>query len=312
VQAVRHVMVPSVSLNWRPDFSESFWGMYKPVQTDTLGNERRYSPLETGIYGTTSRGKNTSLGFSLNNTLEMKVRSKADTVNGGVKKIKLLEGLSFSSGYNFLADSMKLSVISFSGRTTLPGSVGISFSGSLDPYALNDDGGRIDRWQYKNGGLTRLTRFNFSFGYSFNQTASFVHEQLYGALPMLDPSGVYDRMQYAYVDFNVPWTFSFSYSFSYDKPGLVKRTTQTLNFDGSMSLTKNWKISAYSGWDFDASQLTTTSASIHRDLHCWVFSFTWTPIGSWKSWAFSINVNSAMLRDLKYDKRQSRFDQMPI
>jgi hypothetical protein len=312
VQAIRHVITPSVSLSWRPDFSEPLWGMYQSVQTDTLGNTMRYSPHQSGIYSTASRGKNTSLGFGLNNTLEMKVRSKSDTVNGGVKKIKILEGLSFNSGYNFLADSMRLSPISFSGRTTLPGNLGISFSGVLNPYALNENGNVINRWQYKDKGLVRLTSFNFSFGYSFNQTAAYKHEQLYGALPMLDPSGEYDGMRFAYVDFSAPWTFSFNYSFSYSKPGNIMKTMQTLNFNGDISLTQNWKVSATSGWDFDANKLTTTSVSIHRDLHCWVFDFTWTPIGSWKSWTFGIHVNSSLLKDLKYDKRQSRYDQQPI
>jgi hypothetical protein len=137
-----------------------------------------------------------------------------------------------------------------------------------------------------------------------------MHQEQYSAIPALDPTGMYDGMKFSYVDFNLPWSFSFSYSFSYNKPGHVATIMQTLNFNGDISLTKNWKIGMQSGFDFDAGKITSTSINIHRDLHCWEFRFSWIPMGSWQSWNFSINVKSALLKDLKYDKRQSRFDQM--
>jgi len=273
---------------------------------------KRFSPNQNGIYGTAGAGKNASLSFGLGNTLEMKVRSKSDTSGTGSKKIKLLEGLNFSASYNLLADSMKLSTIGFSGRTTLPGNLGISFNGTLNPYALNDDGRTYARWSYKDGSLVRLTNFGFSFGYAFNRDEKVTNTLPLPIAPDLDPMGLYDGLEVRYADFSLPWSFNVSYSFSYNKPAFVKSIVQTLNFSGSLSLTKNWQIGYQSGYDLAKREIAPTSVNLSRDLHCWAMSFSWIPIGSWKSWSFNIAAKSSMLRDLKYDRRISRFDQMPI
>jgi lipopolysaccharide assembly outer membrane protein LptD (OstA) len=313
VQAVRHVISPSVSLGWRPDFSDPAWGIYRSVQVDSMGRRQNYSPHQNGMYGTAGSGKNASLSFGLGNTLEMKVRSKSDTTGSGSKKIKLLEALNFSASYNLLADSMNLSNIGFSGRTTLFGVLGFSFNGVLNPYALNSDGRQTKYWHYsQTGKLARLTNFGFSFGYSFNR-----NEKVNNALPHpvvsdLDPMGEYDGLQVSYVDFTLPWSFSFSYSFSYSKPAFVQTIVQTLNFNGSFSLTPKWAFTFQSGYDLERRKIAPTSISLNRDLHCWMLSFSWVPIGSWKSWNFTINAKSSLLKDLKYDRRQSRFDQQPI
>ncbi len=320
VQAIRHVATPSVSLSWRPDFSDPGWGMYEEIQADSSGNKIRYSPNQNGIYGTAGAGKNASLSFSLGNTLEMKVKSKSDTTGTGTKKIKLLEALNFSASYNLLADSMQLSTIGFSGRTTLFGTLGISFQGTLDPYAYafrTDSRGvstayKTARWSYKSGPLVRLTNFGFSFGYAFNKDSK-VSNTLPQPVPsVLDPAGAYDGLQVAYADFSLPWTFNISYSFTYTKPYDIPTIMQTLNFNGSLSLTKKWQIGFQSGYDLAQRKIAPTSVNLSRDLHCWAMNFSWIPIGSWQSWSFNIAIKSSMLKDLKYDRRQSRFDQMPI
>ncbi|GHT68307.1 hypothetical protein FACS189452_07720 [Bacteroidia bacterium] len=319
IQAIRHVISPSVGFSWRPDFSENIpftntgWGMYTAIDSvaDKDGKPIMYSYNEGGIYGTAGRGKSASMSFSLGNTLEMKVRSKSDTTGTGSKKIKLLEALNFSSSWNFLADSMKLAPISFSARTTLFEKFGLNFTGTLNPYAINEKGNVYDKWQwYDKGPLLRLTAVSTSFSYSFNRTEEFKHAEQYAAIQALDPQGRYDGLRFAYVDFSLPWNFSFSYSFSYQKPGHVATISQTLNFSGDVSLTKNWKIGFQSGWDFKTGSVTSSSFNLHRDLHCWEMRFSWIPIGSYQSWNFGINVKSAMLKDLKYDKQQSRFDQI--
>jgi hypothetical protein len=322
IQAIRHVISPSVGLSWRPDFSEDFWGMYSTLTKDSAGRQVpikdakgkpiRYAHHEGSLYGTAGSGKSASMSFSLGNTLEMKVRSKSDTTGTGSKKIKLLEALNFSSSWNFLADSMKLAPISFSARTTLFEKFGLNFTGTLNPYAINEKGNLLKKWQWEtNGPLLRLTAVSTSFSYSFNRTEEFKHAEQYAAIQALDPQGRYDGLRFAYVDFALPWNFSFSYSFSYQKPGHVATISQTLNFNGDVSLTKNWRIGFQSGWDFKTGSVTASSFNLHRDLHCWEMRFSWIPIGSYQSWNFGINVKSAMLKDLKYDKQQSRYDQIP-
>jgi hypothetical protein len=324
VQAIRHVISPSIGISWRPDFSENIpftntgWGMYHPL-TDSAGNPVydqqgkmvTYSQNEGNIYGTAGRGKSASMSFSLGNTLEMKVRNKKDTTGTGSTKIKLLEALNFSSSWNFLADSMNLAPISFSARTTLFGKFGLNFTGTLNPYAINEKGNTYNRWQYKDGGLVRLTALSTSFSYSFNRTEEIKHAEQYAAIAALDPQGIYDGMKFAYVDFSLPWNFSASYSFSYSKPGHVPTINQTVNFNGDLSLTKNWRIGFQSGWDFKAGKIASSSFNLYRDLHCWEFRFSWIPMGAYQSWNFGINIKSSMLKDLKYDKQQSRYDQTP-
>jgi hypothetical protein len=313
VQAVRHVISPSVSLGWRPDFSDPMWGIYQRVKVDSTGRTQNYSPHQNGIYGTAGSGKNASLSFGLGNTLEMKVRSKSDTTGTGSKKIKLLEALNFSASYNLLADSMNLSNIAFSGRTTLFGTLGVSFNGVLNPYALSSEGRQTKYWHYtRTGKLARLTNFGFSFSYSFNRSEKVTNALPHPVVSDLDPMGEYDGLRISYVDFTLPWSFGFSYSFSYSQPAFVPTIVQTLNFNGSLSLTPKWAFTAQSGYDLERRRIAPTSVSLSRDLHCWMLSFSWVPIGSWKSWNFVINAKSSLLKDLKYDRRQSRFDQQPI
>ncbi|MCK4630087.1 MAG: LPS-assembly protein LptD, partial [Bacteroidales bacterium] len=112
-----------------------------------------------------------------------------------------------------------------------------------------------------------------------------------------------------YTDFNVPWTFSFRYNFNWSKLGIMEpNITQTLNFNGNLSLTSKWKIGFNSGWDFKNKELTYTSVNISRDLHCWQMRFSWIPLGSRQSYSFTISAKSAILSDLKYEKRKSWYD----
>nr|HPI45136.1 putative LPS assembly protein LptD [Tenuifilaceae bacterium] len=170
VQAVRHVITPSVSLSYRPDFSESQFGFYKQVQKDSLGNMEKYSIFSQGIYGGPGGGKSGVLNFSLNNILEMKILTPKDTANS-VKKVKILEGLSINASYNLLADSMNWSDISVSGRTSLFDKININFSGGFSPYALNSTGTKIAQFEYdKSGKLARFIRGNVGFDFSLNST----------------------------------------------------------------------------------------------------------------------------------------------
>lgn len=314
IQAIRHMMTPSVSVSWRPDFGKEFWGFYKEVQINRAGDKQKYALHEQGIYGASGRGQNASLSLSLGNTVEVKVKSVDTTGANATKKIKLLEGLNFSTSYNMLADSLGWAPISVTGRTTLFGKLGINFGGSLDMYAQGSQGQRINTTEWKaNKRPLRLTNFNFSFGYSFNDQGTVKNAEHLQTLPWaLDPTGqYYERPLFQYVDFKSPWSLSFNYSFSYyDRYGssFNDNLTQTFNFNGDISFTPKWKFGFNSGYDFKLKKLSTSSFNLHRDLHCWEFRVSWIPFGSWKSWDFGINVKSSILKDLKYNKRQSRFD----
>ena len=178
IQAIRHVMTPSVSFSYTPDFGDPSRGVYSEVQVDETGNTRTLSKYEGFAYGGPSRGKSRSMSFSLSNNIEMKVLSKNDSIEE-FKKIKIFDNLGFSSSYNFAADSFRLGNVSMNARTSLfKRALSISLSGTLDPYVyildsvtFNSKGVRraydrkIDRYTWNNGGgLGNLSRGTVSLG----------------------------------------------------------------------------------------------------------------------------------------------------
>ena len=73
----------------------------------------------------------------------------------------------------------------------------------------------------------------------------------------------------------------------------------TIRLSGDISLTPKWKIGVNTGYDFVAKEFSTTNISIHRDLHCWEMRFSVVPFGDRRSYSFTINAKSAILRDVK-------------
>ncbi len=92
IQAIRHVLTPSIGFSFAPDFGDPRYGYYRTRQTDSTGRTTTYSPYAVNAYGVPSSGKSMSLNFSLSQNLEMKVLSKRDT--SGMKKIKLIDDFS--------------------------------------------------------------------------------------------------------------------------------------------------------------------------------------------------------------------------
>lgn len=321
VQAIRHVITPSVSLSYRPDFSDPHYGFYKQVQKDTLGNLQTYSIFSNGIYGGPGGGKSGMVNFSIGNIVEMKMLSSKDTANP-VKKVKILEGFTISTSYNLLADSMNWSDISVSGRTNLFEKLNINFSGTFSPYAINSAGTKIDKFEYnETGKLARFTRGSLGFDISFSSAKSTETGKGSGAPVNGTPPGIVSDgsmfgesmgTQYGidYVDFNVPWNLRFSYNVSYSKPAFESSLVQTMSFSGDLSLTPKFKVAFSSGYDLKRKELTTTTLNFIRDLHCWEMRLTVIPLGYYKSFSFQINVKSSILQDLKYTKRDHYLDNL--
>ena len=329
VQAVRHTITPQVGFSYAPDFSKQKYGYYNTVQTDSLGNYKIYSPYSNQPYGVPGSGQQANLNFSLSQSLEMKVLSKRDT--SGVKKVKLIDELRISGSYNFLADSLGLSNLPVSFRTTIYGNFGLNLSFTLDPYEVTPTGTRINKLMLKRGRLGRVTNTGWSFGYTFksrenkSQPAAndinTIPPEYFN--PFSDPYGLMDptlRRHYmasSYYDFSIPWNLGFNYVISYSisyvnngTTGYKKNVSQTIGFNGSVNLTPKTGITFTSGFDIQNRKLTTTSVSITRDLHCWQMSFIWIPFGTHRSWSFNIGVKAASLADLKYDKSQSMYDNL--
>ncbi|WP_350206757.1 putative LPS assembly protein LptD [Ekhidna sp.] len=347
IQAIRHVMTPSVSFSYSPDFSDPKYGVYSDIQVDTLGNTQRVSRYEGFAYGSPPGGESKTLGFSLSNNIEMKVASKKDTVNG-FKKIKLFDNLGLSTGYNLAADSFKLSNINVNARTSFfDGKVSLNFTGTLDPYeylliseSVNSSGERtvsqrrLDRYTWNNGnGIGRLSNMTTAISLNLSPKGSSgrnnSNQNNPGALPgdqgiappdeQVGFDGMTDleRQQVEhiqnnpeqYVDFAVPWSLRVQYSINRNKRGFEDPTIrQSLSFSGTLGLTDKTQITFNSGYDFEAKDFTTTRLGISRDLHCWTMNFDWVPFGRYQSYFLSIRVKSQVLQDLKLEKRRSFFD----
>lgn len=335
-KALRHVMTPQVSFSYRPDFSGIEKGYYKlAYYTDGTpkmgsdGKQLKYSIFEGSPYGFPGNGRSASISFSLDNTVEAKVLTPKDTTGKGDKKIPIIQGLSISGSYNFLAPSFKLSTLGFSGRSQFTDKLGVNYYGTLDPYRYTDTvdvlTGRVSRkliddYVWNVGKLPRLTNFGFSFNYSLNPEAlKKRNENEQNLKDKVAKTGMtpeqseelakVSRDPNAFVDFKIPWNFAFSYTFNYntDRVGQNSTITNTLNFNGDANITTKWKVQFNSGWDFKASTFSQTSLAIYRDLHCWDMSFSWIPFGAYQFYSVDIKVKASVLQDLKLSKRKNYY-----
>lgn len=299
IKALRHVITPSVGVSYIPENNSGLRSY-----TDSSNTRYEYSIFQDGIYG---RSNTTEAGFvnmSLLQNFEMKVRNKKDTANP-ITKITLLENLGLTTNYNMLADSFNWSNISVTARTYILKKINVNFSGSVDPYALDTSGVRINKSNLsQTGSLGRLTSANLAVSFALrsktqpkqNKTSKFgTEEELAYINSNLDD----------YIDFDVPWTLNIGYNVNYSKPQFndSERIIQTLNFAGDVSLTKKWKVGFNSGYDFQNHKYTYTTLNFYRDLHCWEMSLQWVPFGIRQSYIFTIKVKSSILQDLKLTRR---------
>jgi hypothetical protein len=309
IKAIRHTFTPSISFSYRPDFGDlSKYPYYKEYYPGNGADLVKYSIFEGGVYGGPPNGKQGSVGFSLSNNLEMKVVSTKDTLVNE-RKIKLIENLTVGASYNLAADSLNLSDVSFSGRTTLFDKVSFNVSGSFDPYIVDTLGRNLNQFEWDvNKRLGRLNSANMSISTSLrsSRTENAELQTSYGTLA--EQEMVWSNPQY-YIDFAIPWSFSTSYNlritnFPKNDGTDSLTTTQSLTFSGDINITPNWKFQATSGYDFELKDFTYTSLNIYRNLHCWEMSFVWIPFGIRQSYLFTINVKSQVLQDLKLTRKK--------
>lgn len=328
IEAVRHVMTPSISASYTPDMSGLMPDYYRkvagPATITRPTATSEYSVYDGQLYRPPSLNKESaSVRFGLNNNLEMKVRSKSDTTGQG-KKIVLLDNLNFSAGYSPLAKSFKWSRVSMTGSTSLfKNRLNLQFNSSFDPYALDSLNKRVDKFQInEKGRLFRTTDASISAGFRLQSGAAGKKKTTGETKPEEDlPEGMlpdYDEtyddasgaLRSDYVDFDIPWSLNIDYSWSYSKP-LDKATyTHTIRLSGDISITPKWKIGANTGYDMVAKEFSITNISINRDLHCWEMRISVVPFGDYRSYSFTINAKSSILRDLKYDKKESWYDNL--
>ena len=226
VQAIRHEIRPSLSFSYSPDLAKSY---HYSTQIDTSGRTYRFSKFDGGaLGGAYSEGSFGGLSFGLDNLLEMKVKEKNDTSVENFKKIKLIDGFGFTSNYNFLADSFQLGNFNFYARTVLFDKFNISSSFSLDPYATDRQGFRvnkldIDPTKFKFGNITSGgVSISTSFKSKSKEDASSKKKEI-PIDPFMTPDEQQRQLQYVkanpaeFTDFNIPWSLTLSYSFQFTR-----------------------------------------------------------------------------------------------
>jgi len=265
---------------------------YRTYKKD--GQDIEYSIFDGSLYGTPTGAKESgSINLSLDNNIEAKVRTANDTTgNEDFKKVKLLESLKFSTSYDMFKDSLNWSNIRINGRTKIfNNKLDLSFNSTVDPYALNANNIKINKFG------PRLTNASIDVGFRLS-SSDFKGDS------EEENKGDKKQDQIQYVQFDVPWSFSLDYGWTYSKPTVKSNVNQNIGLRGDFSLTPKWKINFSTGYDFANKAITATQFSLTRDLHCWQMTFNTIPFGTYQSYNFRINVKSSVLQDLKYEKKK--------
>lgn len=325
IQAIRHVMRPSVSHSYTPSFEQ----YYDTYATDGSGRMAEYTRFEQGIFGAPSNNYANNLGFNLSNTFEAKMTDK-DSTKVEPKKVMLLNQLNFSTSYNMAADSLRWAPVRMSGGTALfDNKMNVNFGATLDPYAINAAGRRINTWNIDNGGsLFRMTSANMTINYSLSSEGNKKNnENSQGARNGGREDDLFgtntdfsDRRQSQFEDDKIedadkdkaaefynaklPWDLTFAYSLTYGNNNREKKITgNSVMISGNLELTPRWKVGVSSGYDFVQQGVTFTQLRFERDLLSWRMDFNWAPFGDFASWGFFIGIKSSVLSDIKWDKR---------
>ena len=326
LKGIRHIITPSISANYTPDFTDPSFGFYQEIQVSTRGTDVRqingqavtgsfrrisvFDPRQTN-YGSQSGG----ISLSISNTFEAKVKSKSDTAAKEFEKITLLDNLAFSTNYNFFANEYKLSPVTFSATSRVK-KFDININGLLDPYVYVADGSSLVGSKRDELKAPSLSNFSFSIGKSFQPREANKPKKNPNPNNAVQETAVeqINRNINDYVDWNVPWQFQFSYQYNVNKVGLAPAIiVSAVTFSGNLKLTEKWNFRMQSGYDFIFKGVTLTNISIQRDLHCWEAAFNWTPaaspfFGRASSYSFDLRVKSALLQELKLSRRRSFYD----
>ena len=330
IQSIRHTIRPAISYTNKPSFER----YYDTYIVDADGNSAEYTRYQNSLFGIPSKALSNSMGISIGNNFEAKVRDKDSTATGP-KKIVLLNNLNISTSHNFAADSLRWSPLRMSsGFSLLQGKMSINFGSTFDPYALDENKVRVNKFNIANGGgLLRLTSANINMNYSFSSTqlegnreegeedleqrnqreatsSGGRDDDLFGRAEdftdrrMNDAENTDPAPTYPSYRTKIPWDLKIAYSLTYNNSrGQRDFSNNSLMFSGNVDLTPKWKVGVSSGYDFKGQGFTYTQLRFNRDLNSWRLNFSWVPFSDRASWNFFIGIKSDLLSDIKYEKQ---------
>jgi hypothetical protein len=283
---IRHVLTPSVSFNYRPDFGESkygYWGVVDYVDKSGVSQHLEYNRYANGLYGVPSKGRYGAISFSLNNNVEMKMKQVTDTAINE-KKISIIDGFNIGGSYNLAADSLKLGDISVSLRLRFGNIYTLNLATSLQPYTyiLNQSGNpvRVNTTQFKKYGIPgRMSGVGTSFQYTLgnetfkkliklfggtkkeskdeNTDGDVVEPQpiaangTNGTKPVV-PTVPRDPEEALYMPSKVPWSINFSYNIRYSLANFNKNKLE-YDYKLTQNLSLGGNLSLTKKWNFSAN-----------------------------------------------------------
>jgi lipopolysaccharide assembly outer membrane protein LptD (OstA) len=261
---IRHVMTPTVGFSWQPKFT------------------RKDEYLSyTGRGGSGAERK--SMSFNLNNLVQVKTRSLKD--GEPVEKKLDLFNLNFSSGYNFVADRHKLSILSTSLRSPAVRNLDFEFSTAHDFY---DQTGKLNllspRW------------LSFSFDTRLNLRGSWKEPGGSGPEPEEESFGELGPPQFeagAAEGYAPPrkstWSLEISHRFSQIRGG---GKTHWVSATLGLPLTRGWDVRYLNRYDFSENRIIEQTFEFYRDLHCWEARLTWIATGVRQGYYFRVNIKA--------------------
>lgn len=303
---MRHVMTPRVSFRFQPNMSSYVTEYLGP---DNL--EVNYSPYENSLYRE-SFGRDVGLiSYSLNNTFELKHKSRSDTTNE-MTKTRIIDALSISGNYDIFKDSMNFSDINLQLRFTPVRGLSIVSSGAISPYAWNENGITYNQFAMNNNqGIGRFTRANISTTYTFTTRES--QDKINANREVMGDFWGADYQYFAMnpheiIDFDIPWKINFTHTYFINlaphDPDRKYTQNQNIMISGDVSFTQRWKLGLNASYDLKIGNLTQTQLTLTRDMHCWQLSFYWTPVGGQQSFLVRFNATSNLFQSAKLELRK--------
>jgi lipopolysaccharide assembly outer membrane protein LptD (OstA) len=309
---IRHTVTPSLSYSYRPDFSKRSFGYYG-TYIDTSGKVVKYDRFQNEVYGGAPAGEQQALNLRVENLFEMKTET-SDSLHKE-NKYQLLN-LNASVGYNFAADSMRLSNLFLSYRTNIGSVLNINGSSAYSFYRFDPSvGHRVGQFLFEaNKGFVQLTNISLSLSTSLSggkvKRAETTPEEDSVARAEIEQykenrkSGYQEMYEEAPPDFSIPWNLSLNFNFtqSQDNPAQKFRSAN-ISANLGFNLTENWKFSASGSYDLIQRQFAAPRIVIYRDLHCWEMNFSWSPLGQLAGYRLELKVKAPQLQDLKITKQ---------
>ncbi len=336
----RHVLTPSLSFTYRPDFSDKAWGYFETVKL-LDGREYtfdRFAAAEMAPnVGGTPAGLSEFIGVGLDQLYQMKT---GDPDENTEKKLDLLSWGS-QTGVDLKRDSLKWDNISSSLRTTVPGTIfgsieGLAVDASMthSPYA-SVGSRRINTFYWEREGAqwyAPLELLNVSLNVGFAIRAESVKELLYldRAAPeipdtiaettdttalLLNPTDLPDiprnqqpspaerqGLERRHELFDMPVSLRFNFRRSRDYS--AASSTSAMSANAQFAITPRWQISLDYILDLDKHIARNASVSVTRDLHCWEASLLWSPLGFRPGYFLRVGLKNPQLRDVKIERHR--------